>query len=198
VTVGQIQEARAAGQPPTYQAAMTEMATANVPPSIAQKYLNTIFPITQRPISAQAIQDHNQTVGIVSSKNGGGFVPKGVAVTIGRADQGRDIQIAPGAPIVAPGAGYVVSIKSDPGSGGAHFGPSYPVVHFTSGPYAGMTVYIGHTTAALKVGQKFKAGTVISLTGNGGPESGGAPPGWAEIGFAPGGSPGKFGQAPPF
>jgi murein DD-endopeptidase MepM/ murein hydrolase activator NlpD len=106
--------------------------------------------------------------------------------------------MAAGSPIVAPGAGVVIRIGSDPGTDGKHFGPSYPVVKFTSGPYAGKIVYIGHTTSKLKVGKTFKPGDVISLTGSGGPESGGAPPGWAEIGFAPGGNPGGKGQPPPF
>lgn len=133
-----------------------------------------------------------------SAANMGGFLAGPYKATYGRADQGRDIQTSPGAPIVAPGAGYVVRIGSDPGGGGAHFGPSYPIVHFTSGPYAGQTMYIGHTVAALAPGQHFNLGAVLSHTGHGGPESGGAPPGWAEIGFAPGGTPGPLGQAPPF
>jgi hypothetical protein len=133
-----------------------------------------------------------------SAANMGGFLSGPYKATYGRADQGRDIQTTPGAPIVAPGDGYVVRIASDPGGGGAHFGPSYPIVHFTSGPYAGQTMYIGHTVAAVKPGQQFTLGTVLSHTGHGGPEAGGAPPGWAEIGFAPGGTPGPFGQKPPF
>jgi hypothetical protein len=133
-----------------------------------------------------------------SASNMGGFLSGPYKATYGRADQGRDIQTTPGAPIVAPGDGYVVRIASDPGGGGAHFGPGYPIVHFTSGPYAGQTMYIGHTVAAVKPGQQFTLGTVLSHTGHGGPEAGGAPPGWAEIGFAPGGTPGPFGQKPPF
>jgi hypothetical protein len=133
-----------------------------------------------------------------SAANMGGFLSGPYKATYGRADQGRDIQTTPGAPIVAPGDGYVVRIASDPGGGGEHFGPSYPIVHFTSGPYAGQTMYIGHTVAAVKPGQQFTLGAVLSHTGHGGPEAGGAPPGWAEIGFAPGGTPGPFGQKPPF
>jgi murein DD-endopeptidase MepM/ murein hydrolase activator NlpD len=136
-----------------------------------------------------------------SAANMGGFLSGPYKATYGRADQGRDIQTTPGAPIVAPGDGYVVRIASDPnndGRPGAHFGPSYPIVHFTSGPYAGQTMYIGHTVAAVKPGQQFTLGAVLSHTGHGGPEAGGAPPGWAEIGFAPGGTPGPFGQKPPF
>ncbi len=128
----------------------------------------------------------------------GGFLPGGVSFRLGRVDQGRDLQTKPGQAIVAPGAGFVLRVGSDPGGGGRHFGPSYPIVHFTSGPYAGQTVYIGHTVTRLEQGAKFVAGEILAVTGNGGPESGGAPPGWAEIGYAPGGTPGPFGQPAPF
>lgn len=128
----------------------------------------------------------------------GGFLPKGMQFAYNRHDQGRDIQTSPGAPILAPGSGYVVRIASDPGGGGAHFGPSYPIVHFTSGPYAGHDVYVGHTVAALNPGQKFQAGAVLSHTQPSGPLNGGAPSGWAEIGFANGGTPGPNGQPAPF
>lgn len=132
------------------------------------------------------------------SHNAGGFLPKGLGFEYDRHDQGRDIQTRPGAPIIAPGDGYVVRIASDPGGGGAHFGPSYPIVHFTSGPYAGRDVYIGHTVAAVRPGERFRAGSVLSHTQNSGPMNGGAPSGWAEIGFAPGGTPGAFDQPAPF
>lgn len=128
----------------------------------------------------------------------GGFLPQGMKFSYNRHDQGRDIQAVPGAPILAPGDGFVVRIASDPGGGGAHFGPRYPIVHFTSGPYAGRDVYIGHTVAALGPGTRFSAGTVLSHTQQSGPLNGGAPSGWAEIGFAPGGTPGADGQPAPF
>lgn len=133
-----------------------------------------------------------------AQNHAGGFLPKGQSFIMDRKDQGRDIQTRPGAPIIAPGDGYVVRIASDPGGGGAHFGPRYPVVHFTSGPYAGKDVYIGHTVAAMRPGQRFRSGSVLSHTQKSGPMNGGAPSGWAEIGFAPGGSPGSFGQESPF
>lgn len=154
--------------------------------------------------------DYGQTQGIgpqvgqaaggvfAHSTNAGGFLPHGQKFQYDRQDQGRDIQTAAGSPIIAPGDGYVVRIASDPGGGGAHFGPSYPIVHFTSGPYAGQDVYIGHTVAAMRAGQKFSVGEVLSRTQKSGPLNGGAPDGWAEIGFAPGGSPGRFDQPAPF
>lgn len=123
----------------------------------------------------------------------GGFLPKGAVYKVGRKDQGQDGQTNPGGAILAPGSGYVISVKSDPHG----FGPAYPVVHFTSGRYAGHNVYIGHTISALRPGQKFSAGTVLSHTGTS-PLGNASVPGWFEIGFAPGGLPGQFGQAVPF
>lgn len=123
----------------------------------------------------------------------GGFLGKGFSYQSGRHDQGHDFQTDPGAPIVAPGAGVVLSVKSDPNG----FGPAYPVVHFTSGPYAGHDIYIGHTLSVLRPGQRFQPGQVISHTGTH-PVGNAQVPGWAEIGYAPGGIPGSFGQNVPF
>lgn len=123
----------------------------------------------------------------------GGFLPRGASYKPGRQDQGQDFQTDPGAPIVAPGNGIVLDVKSDPNG----FGPAYPVVHFTSGPYAGKDVYIGHTIASVRPGQKFTTGTVLSHTGTH-PIGNAGVPGWAEIGYAPNGLPGAFGQQVPF
>lgn len=131
------------------------------------------------------------------SSQGGGFLPKGASYTQKRADQGRDLLTDPGGAIIAPGNGYVIRNGYDPHG----FGTSYPIVHFTDGPYAGQDMYIGHTQSQLGAGAKFSAGQVLSYTGKTGTESwnGNADQaGWAEIGFAPGGTPGKFGQRTPF
>ena len=126
------------------------------------------------------------------SKSGGGFLAAGEKLLqYGRQDQGRDIQLTPGAGLYAPGAGYVVRVASDPSG----FGPDYPVDHFTSGPYKGRDVYLGHTDAILPTGSRFKRGALLAKTSKTGHN---APPGWAEIGFAPGGSPGAMGQSSPF
>lgn len=120
----------------------------------------------------------------------------GNSVTIKRQDQGRDLQAPANTPVHAPGAGYLVRNGSDP----AGFGDSYPIVHFTSGPWAGQDVYIGHTMSLLPAGSQFKAGEPIALTQNGrGPYVGNAAglPGWLEVGLAPGGNPGRFGQPLP-
>jgi hypothetical protein len=123
----------------------------------------------------------------------GGFLRKGAKYMPGRKDQGRDGQTSPGGPIVAPGNGVVLRVASDPGG----FGPRYPIVRFTDGPYAGQTMYIGHTLAALSAGAHFVAGQVLSYTGRH-PIGNASTPGWFEIGFAPGGNPGPFGQKVPF
>jgi hypothetical protein len=126
-------------------------------------------------------------------KKAGGFLPRTAPYTPGRHDAGRDGQTTPGGPIIAPGAGRVLSILSDPGG----FGPDYPVVRFTSGPYAGRTMYIGHTHSALHPGTTFQADQILSYTGRT-PVGNATVPGWFEIGYAPGGIPGKIGQPAPF
>jgi murein DD-endopeptidase MepM/ murein hydrolase activator NlpD len=110
----------------------------------------------------------------------GGFLPGNAQLKMGRIDQGQDGSTNPGGPILAPGAGVVEAVKSDPNG----FGPSYPVVRFTSGPLAGKSVYIGHTLAAVKAGQKFQAGQVLSHTGVNGYGNAAGKPGWFEIGLA--------------
>jgi hypothetical protein len=109
----------------------------------------------------------------------GGFIPANAELQINRTDMGQDIKTNPGGPIIAPGNGEVVAIKSDPSG----FGPDYPVVKFTSGPLAGQSWYLGHTHSALKAGQTFRAGEVLSHTGTNGVGNA-TVPGWAEIGKA--------------
>jgi hypothetical protein len=157
-------------------------------------------------LQQQALQDESGQGGdqtgaagtgatLPASSQGGGFLPQGASYTQQRADQGRDFQTDSGGAIIAPGNGYVVAVKSDPHG----FGPSYPIVRFTSGPYKGQTLYIGHTLSVLKPGAQFVAGQTLSHTGTGRVPIGNATkPGWAEIGFAPGGVPGRFGQTTPF
>jgi hypothetical protein len=128
-----------------------------------------------------------------TGRNAGGFLPRTALYIPGRADQGRDGQTGPRVPIIAPGAGRVVAVKSDPGG----FGPAYPVVKFSSGPYAGQTLYIGHRISALRVGARFRAGQVIAKAAPHGLGNA-STPGWFEIGFAPGGAPGPMGQPTPF
>ena len=118
-------------------------------------------------------------------------------VQVKRRDQGRDLQAPANTPVMAPGDGYLIRNGNDPSG----FGDAYPIVHFTTGPWAGEDIYFGHTLSALmQPGHQFRAGEVIALTQNGkGPFVGNATglPGWVEIGKAPGGNPGAFGQPLP-
>jgi murein DD-endopeptidase MepM/ murein hydrolase activator NlpD len=108
-----------------------------------------------------------------------------------RKDQGRDIRLRPGAALLANGEGEVLRNGNDPSG----FGPSYPIIRWITGPWAGKTTYYGHTRSTVTPGQRVHAGQVVSYTSTTGIN---APPGWAEIGFAPGGTPGPFGQPAPF
>jgi hypothetical protein len=129
--------------------------------------------------------------------NAGGFLPINAKYTPNRVDQGRDGETDPGGPIIAPGDGHVEAILVDP----IGFGTNYPVVSFTDGPYAGKTMYIGHTFSRLVPGASFTKGEILSITGTTGGETwngNATAPGWFEIGFAPFGFPGPLGQDPPF
>jgi hypothetical protein len=110
-----------------------------------------------------------------------GFLPANAELSMQRIDQGQDIRTNPGGPIIAPGDGEVIAVKSDPSG----FGPDYPVVKFTSGPLAGTSWYLGHTHSTLQAGAQFKAGETLSHTGKGpGPVGNATVPGWAEIGLS--------------
>jgi murein DD-endopeptidase MepM/ murein hydrolase activator NlpD len=113
-----------------------------------------------------------------------------------RHDQGRDLEYPAHTPILAIGDGYVVSVGNDP----TGFGIAYPIVHFTTGRWAGLDTYLGHTRAVVSAGQSFKQAQIISYTGDGtGPYVGNATgiPGHVEVGLAPSGAPGPFGQPCP-
>lgn len=121
-----------------------------------------------------------------------GLLPAGAKVREwNRKDQGRDVLLDPGQVLLATGDGVVIRNGSDPKG----FGPSYPIIHLTTGPEAGKDVYYGHTDSLVKPGQKVTAGMPVARTSKTGHN---APPGWLEYGYAPGGTPGPFGQETPF
>ena len=125
----------------------------------------------------------------------GGFLAGNAHLVMGRLDQGQDGSTTPGGPIIAPGNGVVVSVLNDPGG----FGFQYPVWKFTSGPLRGREVYGGHTHSVLKVGEQFKTGQTLSLTGYGTSHEGNArTPGWFEIGFWPPGNMNAGAQIAPY
>jgi hypothetical protein len=126
-----------------------------------------------------------------SAPSGGAIPHTGSKFELNRKDAGRDVQLQPGAGIGASGSGTVARVASDPSG----FGPDYPIVDYTSGPFAGKEVYYGHTDTALPAGSKFNANTILARTSKTGHN---APPGWLEIGYAQGGVPGHVGQPSPF
>jgi murein DD-endopeptidase MepM/ murein hydrolase activator NlpD len=97
-----------------------------------------------------------------------------------RVDQGQDLRTDPGEPLRAIGDGYVTSAHDPNG-----FGPDYPVLHLTAGPYAGRGFYYGHTYPL--VTGRVSAGELIARTGTHGVGNA-TVPGWAEIGSWPPGS----------
>jgi hypothetical protein len=109
-------------------------------------------------------------------------------------DQGRDVQLEPGATIGGPGAFRVVAIGSDPKG----FGPNYPIIEVLTGAFKGHKLYAGHTHALLPAGRTvYPAGTPFGQTGTT-PVGNATVPGWLEFGYADSGSPGPVGQASPF
>lgn len=120
-----------------------------------------------------------------------GWLPAHARFTLRQSDQGNDFITDWRGRIVAPGPGVVVAVLSDrPFPAG--FGPRYPVVRVDSGDWAG-TWYLGHTTAQVRAGQRFRPGQTLSLADQGHVDGGG----WVELGAAPGGLPGPLGAGAP-
>lgn len=118
----------------------------------------------------------------------GGWLPHGARFTVERTDQGQDFITGWKGAIIAPAPGRVIAVLSDrPFPTG--FGPAYPIVHIDSGAFGGKDWYIGHTTSAVRPGQAFRAGAVLSHADQGHSQGGG----WVELGEAPGGRPGRMG-----
>lgn len=115
--------------------------------------------------------------------------------TIGRTDDGVDIEDAPnGAAVYSITPGIVTAIASDPSG----FGPNYPVIMATQGPLTGQYIYYGHVAAALvKVGDHVLAGQPIAIMGHTG-DAASLGHGHIEIGFSDGsGDPLNHGGATP-
>ena len=122
------------------------------------------------------------------------ILPQGAKYQAERQDHGRDFITTPGGPVLAPGSGVVVDTPSDPNG----FGPRYPVVRFTSGPFAGKTMYFGHTITSLKPGQQVRPGDILSRTSAQGGIGSATVPGWVEVGFGHPGTPSYGAGGPPF
>ena len=101
--------------------------------------------------------------------------------TLGRTDDGVDIENAPdGAPVYSMTAGVVTAVASDPSG----FGPNYPVIRVTKGSLTGQYIYYGHVAASLvTVGQTVRAGQPIAVMGHTG-DAASLGHGHIEIGFS--------------
>jgi hypothetical protein len=103
--------------------------------------------------------------------------------TVGRTDDGVDIETAPdGAAVYSIAPGVVTAVASDPGG----FGPNYPVILVTAGPLAGQCIYYGHVAASLvHPGDHVLAGQPIAVMGHTG-DAASLGHGHIEIGFSDG------------
>jgi murein DD-endopeptidase MepM/ murein hydrolase activator NlpD len=103
--------------------------------------------------------------------------------TLGRTDDGVDIETAPdGAAVYSITPGIVTAVAND----AAGFGPNYPVILVTAGPLAGQSVYYGHVAASLvHVGEHVLSGQPVAVVGHTG-DAASLSHGHIEIGFSDG------------
>lgn len=101
--------------------------------------------------------------------------------TLGRTDDGVDIETAPdGVHVYSMTAGVVTAVASDPSG----FGPNYPVIEVTQGSRTGKYIYYGHVSKCLvKTGDKVYAGQPIAINGHTG-DAASLGHGHIEIGFS--------------
>lgn len=118
-----------------------------------------------------------------------GWLPEGAHYELKWDDQGHDLATNWQGSLQAPGNGEVVEIASDrPFPNG--FGPDYPIVRIDTGPWAGHTYYLGHTSAAVKAGTRLNFGQIISHADQG-HDWAHTVGGWCELGeWFPGRGPG--------
>jgi hypothetical protein len=129
-------------------------------------------------------------LGVVRRWPMGGWVYHDVAARMQREDQGQDLEVPLGRHIVAPGWGHCIRHLSD-GDWPHGFGSPYAVVYIGSGRFARKLMYLGHCNAeVVPVGHHFHTGAVLARPNH----SLNAGWGWAEIGWAPGGFPGRWGN----
>jgi hypothetical protein len=101
--------------------------------------------------------------------------------TLGRTDDGVDIETAPdGALVYSITPGIVTAVASDP----AGFGPNYPVVRATAGALHGQNIYYGHVAVSLvHPGEVVAAGQPVAIMGHTG-DAASLGHGHIEIGFS--------------
>lgn len=119
-----------------------------------------------------------------------GWLPEHASLSMQRDDQGKDFVTNWKGAIQAPGNGRCVLVGSDRAFPNG-FGPRYPVIEVTTGPFAAPNghpgvYYLGHTTAAVSAGEQFSFGHVLSHADQGHPSQIGisvpGDGGWVELG----------------
>jgi hypothetical protein len=121
----------------------------------------------------------------------GGWVYHGVTARMQREDQGQDFEVPLGHHLIAPGWGKCVHHLGDLNFPSG-FGNPYAVVYIGSGRFGGALWYLGHDNGSplIPVGWTFHTGRILA-TPNHWLNAGW---GWSEVGHAPGGYPGPFGE----
>lgn len=117
-----------------------------------------------------------------------GWLAPGAHLEFQRDDQGKDFVTNWRGPITAPGDGECIAVLHDRAFPSG-FGPAYPVVRIDTGDFKGHEFYIGHTTAAVHEGERFRFAHVLSHADQG-HDFEGTHGGWVELGEAFGGLPG--------
>lgn len=124
----------------------------------------------------------------------GGWVYHGVEARMQRVDQGQDFEVPLGRHVIAPGWGKCVRHLSD-GPWPNGFGDPYAVVWIGSGRFANRYWYIGHCNAeVVPVGHVFHTGDILARPNHSLNQGWG----WVELGHAPNGFPGPFGEGARF
>jgi len=122
----------------------------------------------------------------------GGWVYHGSPAWMQRVDQGQDFEVPLGRHVIAPSHGKCVRHLAD-GPFPRGFGSPYAVVYIT-GPcrFKGNFWYIGHCNGhpIVPVGHWFHTGDVLATPNH----SLNRGRGWVELGWAPGGYPGRWGN----
>jgi murein DD-endopeptidase MepM/ murein hydrolase activator NlpD len=120
----------------------------------------------------------------------GGWVYWSSPAWMQRVDQGQDFEVPLGRHIIAPGWGKCIHHLSD-GPFPNGFGSPYAVVYIGSGRFAGRLWYIGHVNdEVIPAGTHFHTGRILGRPNH----SLNAGRGWTELGHAPNGYPGPFGE----
>lgn len=117
----------------------------------------------------------------------GGWLAPGTPVRWDHSDHGEDIVIGGNHVIQSPGEGVCTAVLSDAAFPNG-FGPKYPQLLITSGPWKDFRASLGHTTSLVSAGQHFGFGHPVAVANQSGAVPG-WPAGWCEFGTSSGSSP---------